>query len=393
MFDSATLAVTSGRSILILGGRIAAVGADDTIAAPPGVDVIDAADRFAMPGLWDSHAHLFGRARAMMQLAAGVTSVREMGNEGDLPAQLRRYDAGVELGPRAVMALRFGFAQEAAMPRVTTEDEARDVVATAARRGYAQIKVLDDIDPKLVPLLARLAHARGMRFSGHLPSKMTVREFIAAGADELQHAPSLFRGQPREARVFDAEIRDRVALLARRHVTLDPTLARSGIAAGPSGLSTVELALLPRLPPLAARRVQRDAVPLPDQARVRTGFAAFGQAVRAAIDAGVTVVPGTDDTLAGFMLHGELACYVALGIAPARVLRMATLDAARNMKLDGRSGSIAPGKDADVILVDGDPTRDIRDLRNVDLVIKNGWKLSPPALLEAIAIEPAITSR
>jgi imidazolonepropionase-like amidohydrolase len=71
---------------------------------------------------------------------------------------------------------------------------------------------------------------------------------------------------------------------------------------------------------------------------------------------------------------------------------MATLDAARNMKLDARSGSIAPGKDADLILIDGDPTRDIRDLRNVRLVIKSGWTMSPTAVLDATGLGPA-TSR
>jgi hypothetical protein len=386
VFDPAALTVAPGRSILILGDRITAVGADGTITAPPGVEEIDAGGRFVMAGLWDSHAHLFGRARAMMQLAAGVTTVREMGNERDLPAQLRRYDAGLELGPRATMAMRFGFAWATTMPQVTTEGQAHDIVETAARRGYAQIKVLDDIDPKLVPLLARLAHARGMRFSGHLPSKMTLREFLEAGADELQHIPSLFRGQPREARAFDGEIQGRVELMARRRATLDPTLAQFELADGSSGLSTVELDLMTRLPPLAARRVQRDAVAPANQDRVRRGFAAFRQAVRAAIDARMTVVPGTDALLPGFVLRRELELYVELGVPPARVLRMATLDAARNMKRDAHTGSIAPGKAADVILIDGDPTRDIRDLRKVDLVIKNGWTLSPPALLESIGI-------
>jgi hypothetical protein len=346
-----------------------------------------------MPGLWDSHAHLFGRPRATMHLAAGVTTVREMGNEGDLPAQLRRYDAGLELGPHAVMAMRFGSDQIAMMPRVTTEGEARDVVETAAGRGYAQIKVLDDIDPGLVPLLARLAHARGMRFSGHLPSRMTVRDFLEAGADELQHVSSLFRGQPRDARAFDGEIRSRVDLMARRRATLDPTLSQWELADGASGLSPVEVDFVTRVPPLAARRIEGDAVPPADQERVRRNFAAFRQAVRAAIDAGVTVVPGTDAPPPGFGLRRELELYVELGVAPARVLRMATLDAARNMKLDARTGSIAPGKAADVILIDGDPTRDIRDLGKVDLVIKNGWTLSPQALLDSIGIRSPATSR
>jgi hypothetical protein len=203
----------------------------------------------------------------------------------------------------------------------------------------------------------------------------------------------VFRGQPRDARAFDGEIRGRIDLMARRHVTLDPTLAQFELAEGVSGLSPVELDVMTRLPPLAARRLQRDAVAVGDQERRRNGFAAFREAVRAAIDAGMTVVPGTDALLPGFMLHRELELYVELGVAPARVLRMATLDAARNMKLDARTGSIAPGKSADMILIDGEPTRDIRDLRKVDLVIKDGSTLSPQALLDVIGIRSPGTSR
>jgi imidazolonepropionase-like amidohydrolase len=151
----------------------------------------------------------------------------------------------------------------------------------------------------------------------------------------------------------------------------------------------VELALLPRLPPLAARRVGRESIAAAAQARRRAAFGEMGRAVRAAVDAGVTVVPGTDAVLPGFMLHRELELYVEAGLAPARVLRMATLDAARHMKRDRRSGSIAPGKDADLILVDGDPSRDIRDLRRVHLVIKGGRTLRPSALLDAVSIRPA----
>jgi hypothetical protein len=342
-----------------------------------------------MPGLWDGHGHLFGRARALMQLAGGVTTVREMGNEGDLAGQLRRYDAGLELGPRAVKAMRFGFDWATTMPRVTTPAEARAIVESAARRGYAQIKVLDDIDPRLVPLLARQAHRRGLRFSGHLPAKLTVDQFIAAGADEIQHVPSLFRGQPREARVVDDEIRRRIALMARRRVALDPTLAQFEVAEGASGYSPVQLALLPRLPPLAARQLEQQSVPAADQPRRRAAFVEMGRAVRAAVDAGVTVVPGTDALLPGFLLHRELELYVGLGVAPARALRMATLDVARLMKRDGRSGSIAPGKDADLLLIDGDPSRDIRDLRRVHLVIKGGRTVSPAALLDAVGVRPA----
>ncbi|MEJ7596909.1 MAG: amidohydrolase family protein [Kofleriaceae bacterium] len=390
VFDPATLAVIENTAILIRGATIEAIGPDARVAAaaPSGIEQIDAANRFVMPGLWDSHTHISGRARALMQLASGVTTVRDMGNEGDLPTQVKRYDTGAEIGPHAVLAMRFGIEGNRRMPRVTTPDEARAIVERAARAGYAHIKVLDDIDPALVPLLARLARARGMRFSGHVPKGLTVEQFVAAGAQEIQHIGGLFRGQPSGARAYDAMIAGRVALLRRRGVTLDPTLSGTRLASGDSGLTAVASDVLARLPPVARRAVERGAFTAAEQVTVRSSHAAFGRAVRAAIDTGVTVVPGTDARLSGFALRHELAAYVDLGIPAARVLRMATLEAARNMKLDARSGSLARGKVADLIVIAGDPTRDIGDLRNIELVVKNGWILSPPALLETVNIRP-----
>jgi imidazolonepropionase-like amidohydrolase len=389
VFDPETLAVTPDRAIVITGETITLVGANADVATPAGFEELDAAGRFVIPGLWDSHGHLFGRGRALLALAGGVTSVREMGNETDLPAQVKRYDAGVELGPHAVYAMRFGFAWATTMPQVKTEADARAIVELAAGKGYAQIKVLDDIDPALVPTLATLAHARGMRFSGHLPRAMTVDEFVAAGADEIQHVSALFRGQPIDARVFDAEIERRVALLAKEKVGLDPTLGQYDLAADGSGMSPTEAELAPRLPPRLRRRLEAEVFTPAEQPARKAAYAAYARAVKAAVDAGVTVLPGTDGYLPGPALHAELAAFVAAGVPPAHVLRLATLEAARTMKRDGRSGSIAAGKDADLVLLDGDPLADIDAVRSIYRVVKAGAVLDPAALHAAVHLRPA----
>jgi imidazolonepropionase-like amidohydrolase len=109
--------------------------------------------------------------------------------------------------------------------------------------------------------------------------------------------------------------------------------------------------------------------------------------LRALHDAGVTIIPGTDG-LAGYMLHHELELYAKAGIAPAEVLRMATLTPALVMGVDKDRGVIAPGKLADMVLVDGDPTKDIGDIRKVSTVIKGGKVYDPAAIEKSLGIAP-----
>ena len=104
-------------------------------------------------------------------------------------------------------------------------------------------------------------------------------------------------------------------------------------------------------------------------------------------DSGIPIVAGTDD-LAGFTLHRELELYVKAGIKPSEVLRIATLGAARVARKDQELGSITPGKLADLVLVDGDPAKQISDVRHTALVIKDGSFYEPAALYKALGVKP-----
>src|SRR3954453_15084124 len=104
-------------------------------------------------------------------------------------------------------------------------------------------------------------------------------------------------------------------------------------------------------------------------------------------DSGVTIIPGTD-ALAGYTLHHELELYARAGISPAEVLRLATMTPAVVMGVDKDRGVIAPGKIADMILVDGDPAKNISDIRNVSAVMKGGKVYDPAAIEKALGIAP-----
>ncbi len=130
-------------------------------------------------------------------------------------------------------------------------------------------------------------------------------------------------------------------------------------------------------------------LPVPDgkDRRYRDSFQAMLRFLKQLYDAGIPMVAGTD-AFPGFALHRELELYVAAGIPAPEALRIATLGAARVMKRDAEAGTLAPGKLADLIVVDGDPAKRISDIRRVSLVMKGGTLYEPARLYEAIGVRP-----
>ncbi len=150
-------------------------------------------------------------------------------------------------------------------------------------------------------------------------------------------------------------------------------------------------AVAPRFPPQIRRGLLSGALDVPkDKAEAyRAALPAMLALLKALHDAGVTIIPGTDG-LAGYMLHHELELYVRAGIAPAEVLRMATLTSAQVMGVAKERGAIAPASYADMILIDGDPTRNIADLRQVSGVIKGGKVYDSVGIEKALGILPRV---
>jgi imidazolonepropionase-like amidohydrolase len=414
LFDSETGRTTPNTTVIIEGNRIKAVGRDGKVNVPKDAEVIDARGRTLMPGLWDMHVHIFPND-GLMHIAAGVTSVRDMANDTDTLLALRRkIDDGEEIGPRISMAgIMDGRGPYAGPTKVLvdTEEEARAAVDTYARLGYAQVKIYSSIKPELVPRIIEMAHAKGLRVSGHVPAFMTAEQFVRAGADEFQHinffvlnflfdevkdtrTPVRFTSVADRAATIDlssARVRSFVELLKERKIVVDPTVnifegmfvSRAGRV--PPGYETVA----ERLPPQVRRGLLTGGLPVPEgkDERYRESSKALLRMVKMLYDAGVPIVAGTDG-MAGFALQRELELYVEAGIPPAEVLRIATLGAARVLKRDGELGSIAPGKLADLILVEGDPARRIGDIRRVSLVVKDGGVYEPAALYKSIGIRP-----
>jgi len=417
LFDPRDLSVTPGTSVLISGERIVRIAPDADLKIPEGTEVIDAHGRFLMPGLWDNHQH-FGDNDGALDLIAGVTSARDMANDLDgFLKRVARFDDGSELGPRVLKAGIIDGTGELAGPTTMRADNAADALKDVdwyADHGYAQIKIYSSMKPELVPLIADRAHARGLRVSGHVPAFMSAHQFIDAGADEIQHLnfivlnflyPEVKETRNRDrfikvaehAREFTpdkAAVREFIAFLKQHHTVLDPTMdVFEGLFSGDPAATTPGLQkVAPRFPPHVRRGLLSNALAVPEDKKeaYAQAFPAMLNLLKALHEAGVTIIPGTDN-LSGYMLHHELELYVRAGIPAGEVLRMATLTPAWVMGVDKDRGVIAVGKLADMILVDGDPIARIADIENVDTVIKGGKVYEPAKIEAALDIAPRAT--
>jgi hypothetical protein len=414
LFDPRDLSVTGGMSVVVSGDRIVRVGPDADVKPPANAEVLDARGNFLMPGLWDNHQH-FGDVDGALDLANGVTSARDMANDLDsFPQRVARFDDGSELGPRVLKAGIIDGKGDLAGPttmRVDTAEEAIKDVDWYAEHGYAQIKIYSSVKPELVPIMADRAHARGLRVSGHVPAFMSAKQFVENGADEIQHInfielnflfPEVKETRNRDrfikvaerAREFTPdkpEVREFINFLKQHHTVLDPTMvAFEGLFCGdPTAITPGLEQIIPRFPPQVRRVMRSGALEAPKdkEAAYREAFPAMLGLLKALHDAGVTIIPGTD-ALAGYMLHHELELYVRAGIPAPEVLRMATLTSTEVMGANKDRGVIAAGKLADMIVVDGDPTKNIRDLDKLATVIKAGSIYDPAAIEKALGITP-----
>lgn len=416
LFRSEDATVAPKQRITIHNDRIAAVEPDQGQPAPSGAQVIDAHGRMLLPGLWDMHSHLSGES-AYLNIAAGVTTVRDLGNPIDDLTKLRHLiDTGKQIGPRVIPAGLIdgpGPFEGPIKVLAATPEEAKQQVDRYADLGYVQIKIYSSVKPELVPIIAAEAHRRGLRVSGHVPSGMIAEQFVRAGADEIQHmnfiflnfmpdvtetrTPARFIEPGKRGADLDLNspaVNTFIAFLREHHTVIDPTMAtwEATFVDRPGKPSRADLPIFDRLPAQAQRssKAAGDALNASDPATdqlYRASYANMVRMLKKLYDSKIQLVAGTDQG-SGWALHRELEIYTEAGIPAPQVLRIATLEAATVMHRDNDLGSIAPGKFADMILIDGDPTKNISDIRRIDTVICNGEIYHPAELYQAIGVRP-----
>jgi len=278
--------------------------------------------------------------------------------------------------------------------------------------GYIQIKLYSSLKPELVPGIIQLAHSRGLRVSGHIPNGMIASQFVEEGADEIQHinfiflnflasqvkdtrTPERFTAVGANAAKLDLQskpVNDFIALLLSHHTTVDVTLdAFEGMFTGRPGEVSPDFApVLKRLPAQVQRGAYGGGLPVTKETDqlYKDSYRAMLAMTKRMYDAGVPILAGTDST-AGVMLHRELELEVQAGIPPAKALQIATFNAAKLLKQEKALGSIAVGKRADFLLVEGNPVEHISDIRRCRLVVKDGSLYDSANLYRAVGILPA----
>ncbi len=411
LFEAETASTRRNMTVVVIGNRIKEVGDDAQIRFRGPAHFIDARGKTLLPGLWDMHTHI-GPTDGVTALAAGVTTVRDMGNVFEQVTAIKQsIDAGGSLGPRVILAGIVdgsGPYHEPASFTVDTEQEARLAVERYSEAGYAQIKPYSSLKPELVPAVVQYAHQRGMRVGGHVPAFMTADQAVREGFDEIVHIGYLFWNfmddvkdttKPERHAAFaeraasldlgSDRVRRFIELLVEHGTAVDATLEtyETRFTARPGVISKTFAPYHHRLPLRILRIAMAGGLQVPpgEDQKYRDSFNAAVKMVAALYAAGVPVIAGSDGWVL-FSYQRELELDAEAGIPAPKVLQAATLGAARLMKRDVDLGSITPGKLADLVLIRGDPTLRIGDIRKVATVIKDGIVFSGPALSAAAGL-------
>lgn len=410
LFDAKTGTVKSGMNVLVEGNKITRVSSEG-IETEGTITDIDGSGKTLLPGLFDMHTHI-SESDGLMHLAAGVTSVRDLANSDDLPELAENFNSNALVGPRIL--IMSGFIDQAgpyAGPTgaiVESLEEGLAAIEEYHSKGYQQIKLYSSIDPSWVKPMAEKTHELGMRLSGHIPAYMIAEQAVKDGYDEIQHSnmialnflsdtidtrtPLRFSmiAEHNHALDFESEaFTDFMTLLKENEIVVDPTVSIfEGMLTTKAGEPDPSFAMiLDRLPLSIQRGFYSGGLPIAEgkDEQYKASYDKLLGIVKQLYDNGITIVPGTD-TMAGFGLHTELENYVRAGIPAAEVLRIATLVSAEVCGAADMTGSIEEGKWADLVLVNGDPTKDISDIRKIDLTIKDGKLYYPEKLYEAIGV-------
>ena len=413
VFDSEKALLGPASDVLIRDGRIVSVTASGgaKIAAD---NVVDADGKVLLPGLFDMHAH-FGPWEGGLHLAAGITTIRDMGNDNTTLQQFMVQEKEGKLLAPGIVPAGFleGESKMSARNGFVIKDlaEAKKAIDWYADHNYPQIKIYNSFPKDILRDTAAYAHQRGLRVSGHIPAFLRAEEAVEQGYDEIQHINQVmlnfFVTPETDTRTlerfylvakktadldFDSKpVQDYIAMLAKKQIVIDPTLATFEFIHKRDGEQSPIIAdVADHLPPDIQRSRKAAEMDIPDDATAALYTRSFDKLVEFVgrmYKAGVPIVAGTDE-LPGFTLQRELELYVKAGLTPSQVLQIATWNGAKYTRTLQDRGSISAGKRADLVLVDGDPTANIADIRKVALVIKQGKAYYPSELDTALGIKP-----
>ena len=404
LFDADAGEFVADQAVMVADGKIVAVGPAGSIAPVEGARLVDGRGKSLVPGLWDAHAHVDSSYGMLQNLAFGHTSHRSPGIGVDDFVRLENArKAGEILAPETfasdiVDAVHPLSAQGAIL--VDSEEAAVAAVNKIHDAGMWGVKFYTSMNPEWIAPAAAEAHRLGMHVSGHIPATMRPLEAVRAGYDEITHinfvmmqalpqsvvdvsnTAARFEGPAQYGKDVDiqgAEMQAFIAELAERGTVVDPTaFVFEGNFTG-GDVAKLQPAYAPykgTMPAVTERALAVGGYPLFGDVTRDDFEASWGkilELVKALHDAGVPLVAGTDGW--GMELVRELELYEIAGLSKAEALRTATIVPAQVVGVDDRTGSIRVGKEADLLLVDGDVSQDLGALRRIDMVVLDGIAL------------------
>lgn len=417
LFDAEGARFLDGQTVVTNGRTIAAVGPAASVEVPADARVIDGRGHTLTPGIWDAHMHVGSDLQGLRLLSMGETSARDPGADVQ-PTILRneRIKRGELLFPTVHSSVLIdGKGPLAAQGglTVTSAEETAAAVRTAKKSGFTGIKFYTSMKPDWLWPGIEEAHRLGLHVHGHIPATLRAQDVIRRGYDEITHINFVimqalpdsvvnvsngiarFEGPGRYAKDVDLDaepMKSLVAELARRKVVVDPTLAVFEALYVPENgdLSPSYEPFVGTMPPQVERGFRESGFKPPagvTRADYRASFAKLMDLARRLHVAGVPIVAGTDGS--GLELIRELELYVQAGMTPGEALATATIVPARLVGAEKRTGSIAVGKEADLVLVDGDASREIGAMRRTKWVMSDGALMNADELREAAGFSGA----
>jgi imidazolonepropionase-like amidohydrolase len=411
LFDSIAGAYLPDRAVLVADGKIASIGPAGSIRPPAGATVIDGTGKTLLPGLWDSHQHVGDDWNLLQNVATGMTNYRSPGTSiEDALSIYKRRAAGDLLAPDGKISVIIDRKDPLAAQGALTVSSAAEAIAAVDKikaAGLWGVKFYTSMDPQWIAPAAREAHRLGLHVHGHVPARMRPLDAVRAGYDEVTHinfimmqampqdvvdkanTAARLEGPAKYGKDVDLDspaMKSFYAELAKRRTIIDPTLTvwEPLMTSDGTSISPEYAPFAPIAPPAVARGWKISGYPLfggLTREDFRKSFTKMVGLVSKLHQAGVRIVAGTDGY--GLELVRELELYEEAGLSNAEALQTATIVPARMTGMDERTGSITRGKTADLILVDGDVSKKLGNLRHVRTVFLDGYRLDGEALREA----------
>lgn len=430
VIDGTGAAATEDQTVVVSDGKITAIGPAASTAVPAGAQTLDMTGYTVLPGLVGMHDHMFfpeggtppiysdmGISFPRLYLALGVTTIRTTGSVSpyeDLEVK-HRIDAGTMIGPKMWITAPYLEGKGAYTPvmhELTGPDDARRLVDYWADEGATSFKAYMNITRDELSAAVKEAHKRGLKVTGHLCS-IGYKEAAEIGIDDLEHglfpdsefvpdkkpdicpAGGAVNQSLLSLDINGPQVQETIRILVARHVALTSTLpvfeagaplAQNGIGAGRAVLNP---RMLNTMSTDARLRYLTSRARIPANSQTAVLVRKSMDFERAFAQAGGLLIAGLDPTgnggvVAGFGDQREVELLVEAGFTPVEAIKIATFNGAKFLGEDARIGSIAVGKQADIMLVKGDPSKNINDIENVEIVFKDGVGWDSQKLIDSV---------